>query len=149
MRPLVIGLLMLASCTSSGPARASTACDLLRPSEIEAVTGDAVRSSGPVMIASPSSEPGLDGCGYETSGGWGTITVAMRRPGQQQFDISRDQAMRQRVGFVDTTANGAPAFIDDGGASVLVGDTFASVTSQSVHFAPIAQRLLQLLAERA
>jgi hypothetical protein len=55
--------------------------------------------------------------------------------------------MRGNVGFVDISANGAPAFIDDSGGGVLLDDTFATVGAQNgVHFGAIAQRLLVVIA---
>ncbi|MEY2452512.1 MAG: hypothetical protein QOD92_2086 [Acidimicrobiaceae bacterium] len=151
MRPLVIGLVMLVSCTSSGPARASTACDLLRPSEIEAVLGDSVSSSGPSLLhedpASPFVTP--SSCAFATNGQWGSILVTMQRPGRQAYDADRDRA-RVRLGFVETTVSGHSAFLEDGGGGLFANDTYLHIGAQNaVHFSATAQRLLTLAAPRA
>ena len=129
----LLALLTVVACSESSRQPARSACDLLTSSEVERVTMAKVAKSGPVSLiaGSASSDPELTACAFETSSPVGSVLVTLQRRGASAFNEARLRPPIDASTVKDVPGLGDQAFTAHEAVSVLMGDTYVTVSAQN------------------
>jgi hypothetical protein len=137
LRAGLVASLLVAACTGSNGQVVRSACDLLTSNEVEHATAATVLKSGPtqlmVDLTSSSNASDLTACSFDTNGPFGAVLVILQRHGIRAFD---DERLRKpppgdASARTDVSGLGDRAFTWHEGVSVVIGDTYMSISSQN------------------
>ena len=157
LRAGLLASLLVAACNSSNGKVARSACDLLTTNEVELVTAATILKSGPTQLmvdpTSSSNASDLTACSFDTNARFGAVLVVLQRPGLRAFDEERlrEPPLGDASPRTDVAGLGDRAFTWHEGVSVVIGDTYVSISSQNetAGFSANAIQLARIALTRA